>query len=163
MKSSLRQYRKLLDEILDELIPANIEKNIPAAGTIGVGEFIDSRATEDPVLGDELNRLLSYAAQLNTGVNVDMVKALEARHNECFIQLLNLTYMGYYSRSDMRSLVGLGSWPVHPDGYEVPLEPTSLLDELTAPVRDRGPMYKDPLMHGITAIRQKPNDESGIN
>ena len=73
-----------------------------------------------------------------------MVEAIEAANTEYFTLLLTLTYMGYYSRPEIRSSVGVGSWPVHPKGYEVPLEPADMMEKLTAPVRDRGAMYRNP-------------------
>lgn len=144
MKSLLQQHRNLLDDILDELIPANPEKKIPSAGTVGVGDFVVSRASEDTTLSDALTGLLSAAVKMGGEVTTEMVKALEASNTAHFTLLLNLTYMGYYSRPEIRSLVGLGSWPVHPNGYEVPLEPTIMIEKLTAPVRNRGAMYRNP-------------------
>ena len=144
MKNQLQQHRDLLDNILDLLIPANAQKGIPAAGTAQVGDFLESRAAQDESVLVALNQLLSHAAQLNTDVNVEMVEAIEAGNTEHFTLLLTLTYMGYYSRPEIRSTVGVGSWPVHPKGYEVPLEPTDMIKKLTAPVSERGAMYRNP-------------------
>lgn len=144
MKNQIQQHRILLDQILDQLIPANIEKNIPAAGSFGVGDFIAARAEEDKTVSDALERFLSSAANISKDVNPEIVKALEASDSENFALLLRLTYMGYYSRPEIRSLVGVGSWPVHPKGYEVPLEPADMIEKLTEPVRDRGAIYRYP-------------------
>jgi len=144
VNSQLQEHRGLLIEILDQLIPANPKKRIPAAGSFGVVDFIEARATDDEFITNALNQLLSKAAEMDATVNADMVAKLESTDAENFRVLLNLTYMGYYSRPEIRSLVGVASWPVHPKGYEVPLEPADMIEELTAPVRSRGPMYRDP-------------------
>ena len=73
-----------------------------------------------------------------------LVSQLEADHPAEFLSLLTVTYKGYYSRPDMRELVGVGSHPVHPDGYQVAAESPGLIDELTAPVRHRGACYRGP-------------------
>ncbi len=137
------QNRHLLDSILDQLIPANPEKGIPSAGAFGVGDFIASRAAEDNAISTALNELLSNAASIDGNVSVEMVKLLEAKYAKSFSLLVRLTYMGYYSRPEIRSLVGVGSWPVHPKGYEVPIESADLLEQLTAPVTNRGRAYRE--------------------
>jgi len=47
-----QQNRALLDDILDQLIPANPAKGIPSAGAFGVGDFITARAMEDDSVTD---------------------------------------------------------------------------------------------------------------
>jgi len=136
--------RQLLDGILDQLIPANPEKGIPSAGACGVGDFIALRAAEDDAISTALNELLSSAAPIDGKVSVEMVRQLEANNAMSFSLLVRLTYMGYYSRGEIRSLVGLGSWPVHPTGYEVPIEPANMLEKLTASVIKRGQAYREP-------------------
>lgn len=137
-----QQNRDLLDEILNQLIPANAGKSIPSAGDAGVGDFIGLRAANDVAVLNAINELLSSAASMEGNVNPEMVSQLEAGSAKNFLLLVNLTYMGYYSRPDIRLLVGVGSWPVHPKGYDVPIEPIDMIEKLTAPVRKRGPVYR---------------------
>ena len=53
-------------------------------------------------------------------------------------------YKGYYSRPDIREKLGLSAHAVHPKGYDVKKESEELLDALTEPVRQRGPIFLDP-------------------
>lgn len=144
MRNHLLQHRKLLDDILDQLIPVNSAKSIPAAGSIGVGDYIEACAAEDEAVFDALNQMLLSAARMRVDVSPELVKKLEEDDIVNFTLLLKLTYMGYYSRPEIRSLVGVGSWPVHPRGYEVPLEPIDTIEKLTAPVKERGAIYRSP-------------------
>ena len=139
-----QQNRALLDDILDQLIPANPAKGIPSAGAFGVGDFIAARALEDDSVCAALQALLAAASSIDGNVSVETVRQLEANCATPFADLVRLTYMGYYSRPKIRSLVGLGSWPVHPKGYDVPVEPADMLEKLTAPVKERGQAYREP-------------------
>ncbi|MFA3918471.1 hypothetical protein [Ruegeria hyattellae] len=133
-----------LDAILDVLIPANPGRNIPAAGELGVATFVTEAAAHAPFFKSALVALLSRAGELSDDVTPDTVQQLESELPEAFKLLLVETYKGYYSRPDMRAKVGVGAHPVHPAGYEVARETPELLNELTAPVRARGPVFRDP-------------------
>ena len=136
--------RSLLDAILDQLIPANPAKGIPAAGDFGTGDFVDECAQRDDDLGTALATLLNHADKLAAaGVTADVVRQIESECPAEFTKILVATYMGYYSRPEIRSLVGVGLHPVHPDGYRVVAEPPELMEALTAPVRARGKAYRD--------------------
>ncbi|WP_299077672.1 hypothetical protein [uncultured Ruegeria sp.] len=133
-----------LDAILDVLIPANRDRGIPAAGELGVAAFVTEAAARKPALNSALVTLLTRAGELADGITPHTVRQLESELPEAFRLLLRETYKGYYSRPDMRAKVGVGSHPAHPAGYEVPSESPALLNELTAPVRARGPVFRDP-------------------
>ena len=135
--------RRLIDAILDQLIPSNSARDIPAAGELGVASFIAEEIADDASLSESVSVLLKQARSLHGDVTHDVVRQLEIDHPKAFDDLLRLTYMGYYSRPDIRSKVGVAEWPVHPKGYEVPIEPPDLIAELTAPVRARGSIYRD--------------------
>ena len=136
--------RRLLDSILDQLIPANPDRNIPAAGELGVADFISVELASTPGLRKAVAALLDGASRAGTAMSPALVSQLEADYPAEFLSLLTITYKGYYSRPDMRELVGVGSHPVHPDGYQVAAESPGLIDKLTAPVRHRGACYRDP-------------------
>lgn len=136
--------RNLLDAILDQLIPANPDKDIPAAGDFGTGDFIEEHVQRDEDLGKALSTLLKRAGELaGGGITPTVVRQLESELPAEFSKLLVMTYMGYYSRPNIRALVGVGAHPVHPLGYPVALEAPELIDALTAPVRARGKAYRD--------------------
>ena len=136
--------RTRLDAILDQLIPANPDKGIPAAGDFGTGDFLTETAHRDEDLRTALATLLKRAGELaDGGVTPTVVRQLEAELPADFLKLLTMTYMGYYSRPEIRGFVGVGVHPVHPEGYVVASETSELLDALTAPVRARGKAYRD--------------------
>lgn len=82
-------------------------------------------------------------ATLPRDEKVAVLKRVEAAHGQAFETLVRLTYMGYYSRRDTRPYVGVGAHPIHPQGYPVARESDALMEELTAPVRARGKVYRD--------------------
>jgi len=138
--------RELLDAILDQIIPASADGRMPAAGTLGVAEFIEKKLIEDNELGDLIREGLAKVVELvdDHGGHVDanLVNQLEKEEPAFFEALLRQAYMGYYSRGDIRALLGLSPKPVHPDGYEVPEQDLNEIAALTAPVRQRGRCYR---------------------
>lgn len=135
-----------LDAILDELIPANPKRDIPAAGAAGVAHFLSDKAQADAGFHATVSSLLRLAADMADmadKVTTDLVRQLEAQAPDDFQMLLTETYKGYYSRPDMRVKFGVGAHPVHPQGYDVERESAEILAELTAPVVARGPVFRD--------------------
>lgn len=135
--------RTRLGAILDQLIPANPEKAIPAAGAAGTGDFIEGRCAGSEQIAMAVEELLVCSMSLQDRVTSDGVRQLEASWPESFNMLLRLTYMGYYSRPENRERVGVAARPVHPVGYLVDRESDDLLEELTSPVRARGSVYRE--------------------
>ena len=139
--------RTLLDAILDELVPPSNDGTIPGAGALGVADFLPTADAYAPnpvettqavmmALGDSF-------VELKRPEKVAALHLIETQQPDAFATLVRLTYMGYYSRPDTRPLFGVGAHPVHPQGYPVPREDEALMDELTAPVRARGKVYRD--------------------
>ena len=135
--------RAKLDAVLDHLIPPNPAKGIPAAGKLGVAEFLAIRAQENVRLRTQIATLLDRVADLAEPVSHARVRQLESEEPEAFAALLQQTYMGYYSRADTRPHFGVAAHPVHPRGYDVAPESPELMAELTTPVRTRGAIYRD--------------------
>ena len=144
------EVRRFLDRVLDELIPPGPDGHIPGAGSAGVAEFFESAGRyvqDDPAIA--VSRVVACVAEkcedfaaLDRSERVAIIAEVEREVPEAFTTLLRLTYMGYYSRPDLRPHFGLSAGPTHPDGYRVAREPASWLAELTAPVRARGPVYR---------------------
>ena len=143
--------RAMLDAILDQIIPANTERGIPSAALLGLADHLAMVATEDPALATRFREGLACADALATGEpfealdddhQVTVLRQLEQEEPAFFEPLLRHTYMGYYSRPDIRTLFGPSSNPVHPDGYDVSRESPELMAELTEPVRRRGALYR---------------------
>ena len=138
--------RELLDALLDQIIPASEDGRIPAAGALGVADFISDRIAADVELRRLIQQGLAQAAMLISvnghRVEPDVVKLLEEEMPDFFEALIRQTYMGYYSRGDIRGLLGLSPKPVHPDGYDVPEQDLDEIRALTAPVKERGSCYR---------------------
>ena len=140
--------RRLLDSILDQLVPGSRERNIPGAGEIGVADHLARVAARRPGFDAALRRMLARPSGSADGIDTDTIRQLERAMPIEFAELLTETYKGYYSRPDMRAKVGVGAHPVHPSGYDVARESAEFLDSLTEPVRARGPFYRDPGTEG---------------
>ena len=136
--------KKILNKILDQLIPANEQKKIPGAGRLDVGAFIIERMAKNLALKNKITKIVFIAQSKTDKISPGFVRHLEKNYSDEFSSLLTETYMGYYSRADMREKLGLANHAVHPTGYPVDGEGQELLDTLTAPVRNRGKVFLDP-------------------
>ncbi|GLO72551.1 hypothetical protein MACH17_40680 [Phaeobacter inhibens] len=139
--------RPILDAILDELIPPSEDGKIPGAGALGIAEFLPTANAYAPNPAGSVQTILSAVSgdftALTREEKIAELRRVEAAHGPAFETLVRLTYMGYYSRSDMRPHFGVGAHPIHPKGYPVARESAEMMDELTAPVRARGKVYRD--------------------
>lgn len=133
------QERKLLDGILDVLIPRNPARGIPGAGELGVTDFLIECAAKDESFNVAIRMILERASD----GTIEDVRRIETGDSDAFARLLEQSYKGYYSRADIRAKFGVGAHPPHPEGYEVAPESPELMESLTAPVRVRGHAYRD--------------------
>ena len=144
---------RLLLGLLNLLVPASADGRIPAAGTHGVADFLARKAAADPGLATLFCRSLALADSIahSRGASFDaldaagrlaVVETLEREAPDAFAALLRHAYMGYYSRADIRGLLGLSARPTQPDGYAVPEDDPDELAELLAPVRKRGSCFR---------------------
>lgn len=144
---------ELVDGILDELIPEGMNGKIPSAGSLGVSNYLEKVCVNDAETGKLFTKGFALVEKLIDAVGesfsslskeerLTIVKQLEADEPAFFAALIRHTYMGYYSRGDVRKALGISHLPVHPHGYDVPKESSELLDTLTAPVRARGDCYR---------------------
>ena len=141
----------LLADMLDVLIPARADGRIPAAGRLGVADWLRQRAGDDPALAAALAALLDRAASLappdglasrDAAGREAILTRLEAECGAAFALLVRHTYMGYYSRGDVRRCLGLSPRPTQPDGHAQPADDPDALAALVAPVRRRGPCFR---------------------
>ena len=144
---------RLLCALLDRIVPASRDGRVPAAGALGVAEYLAESASEDSSLAALFRHALARVEALaeTRGANFDaldaaardaVVQALERDAPEAFAALLRHTYMAYYSRADVRPLFGLSSRPTQPGGYEVPADDAGEMAALLAPVRARGRCFR---------------------
>ena len=112
----------LLASLLDEIVPSSADGRVTAAGALGVAEFLAGKASADPELAASLRAVLSHAAalaeaggasfdDLDAAGRIAVVEALEREVPDAFTALLWHTYMGYYSRADVRPQFGLSPKP----------------------------------------------------
>ena len=145
--------KSLLNGLLDEIIPASDDGRIPSAGSLGVADFIATKAGEIPGLADRLKRGLRTAKALlepkgdtfdalSSADRLALVKILERREPEFFAALIRYTYMGYYTDPTVPPHFGLSAQPPHPYGYEVPEESPEELAAMVEPVKKRGRCYQ---------------------
>ena len=144
---------RLLNGLLDVIVPASADGRVPAAGRLGVVEFLARNSSDDPALVALICTVLTGAAALvecrgasfdalDAAGRIAIVEALERAEPDAFTALLRHTYMGYYSRPDVRPRFGLSDRPTQPEGYELPEDDPDELAALLAPVRARGGCYR---------------------
>ena len=143
-KSFSAEDRGLLNVLLDRLVPPNPGRGVPGAGELGVAERLIALASDDGGLESGLRALLDLASGLAEGLPPEAVRLLEAELPGAFGRILVETYKGYYGRPDMRAKMGAGAEPAHPGGHEVAPESAESIEALVAPVRSRGPVWRDP-------------------
>lgn len=140
---------EILDLILDEVIPPSADGHVPGAAAAGVASFFVRAAPYDPdptavalAIIAAAEHMAADFRDLAQAGRIRILQQIETAQPAIFTRFLRLTYMGYYSQPRLRPLFGVAAHPVHPRGYEVSPEDPALLDELTAPVRARGPIYR---------------------
>ena len=145
--------RRLLNGLLDVIVPASADGRVPAAGRLGVAAFLADKAADDPALAASICRILTHASrlaaaqgaafeELEAAGRMAIVAALQRAEPDAFMALLRHTYMGYYSRPDVRPYFGLSDRPTQPEGYAVPDDDPEELADMVAPVRTRGRCYR---------------------
>ena len=141
--------RDLLTQVLDRVVPAG--GGLPAAGELGVGEFVESvagsSAVQTRLLVDGLTRIgiaveshgSGALGELDDDARDGALRAVESDAPEFFDELVRLTYVGYYSKPRIAAALGLEARPPQPLGFELEQADLSPLDN----VRKRGPVYRE--------------------
>lgn len=145
--------REILRLVLDALIPPSADGRVPGGGLPEVVRFLGEAERYAPEGNPAavVRRVLACLreqggeefAALSDGERVAALERTEAEAGEDFTTLTRLAYMGYYSRAEIRRALGLNAAPAHPGGYEVAPDGEERLAELTAPVRERGQVYRE--------------------
>lgn len=146
--------RALLEGLLNEIVPPSADGRVPGAGAVDVADFVIARADADPKQARLFKHGVTAATSLvdaaggsltalDAAQRLALARQLEAREPEFFAALLRHTYMGYYSRGDIRPLFGLSAKPTQPDGYDVRRESPGELAAMLEPVTRRGRCYRD--------------------
>ena len=133
-----REQREQLTRVLNRLVPA--DGDMPGAGDIGVGQFIDDLLVEAPHLRRSILDVLAAVpppgAEATAALD-DRLRRIEQEQPASFNLLLHATSTGYYNDPQVLDAIG---W-VPPDAQVARPEPadTTLLDA----VRRRGPIYRN--------------------
>ena len=139
--------RQLLDAVLDRIIPP--QENRPGAGSLGIGDFLESVAVGEPGLIRLFMQGLAaieiavaargprgFAALSNDGKDATL-RAMEASHADFFDQLVLQVYNGYYTNLTVFESIGY-----NPSFVPAPATKLDLLDEsLLEAQRQRAPFW----------------------
>ena len=130
--------RQLLDAVLDRLIPPR--DNRPGAGSLGVGDFVESVAVGEPGLirlfMQGLAAIEIAAAErgadgfsaLSNEAKDEALRSVEASHAGFFEQLVLQVYNGYYTNLTVFESIGYSLPPVPSPGTKLELLDESLLE-----------------------------------
>lgn len=140
-----------LASLLDEIVPASNDGQLPAAGELGVIAYVEAALQQMPLLkppilqgldtlADVCRRAKSKSfAVLSKPDRLNVLEELSSVDAAFLPTLTFLAFVGYYR--DVRIVEALGLEPraPHPGGHEMPPNDFSLLD----PVRKRAKLYRD--------------------
>jgi hypothetical protein len=142
--------QRTLTALLDELVPARPEVDLPGAGGLQLADAVANAAAGNPALASVLADTLAQLAESATPrggasfaelVPEDRRAALDelaARAPGHLPALCFLTFAAYYQEPRVLAALGHPARPPYPLGYEVPPTDFSLLDA----VRRRAPFYR---------------------
>lgn len=142
---------RTLAHVLDDLLPASAERQLPAAGELGAAAYLDGSLAGMPELKamiaqgldalDALARSRHPAGLDGLAPEVRAAVLLEHAGSEhSFPPILIMhTFAGYYQDPRILEQIGMPPHPPHPKGYQMGPDDLSLLD----PVRKRGKIYRD--------------------
>lgn len=139
---------RLLDGVLDGLIPPSADGRLPGAGRIGLVASLDEALKKAEALRPVIEQGLDTVAQLVAGGDLAAMspeerartmKDLESRDAGFLMTLMFLAYPAYYQHPKVLTALGLEPRPPHPEGYPMKPHDLSLLD----PVRGRGKMFRN--------------------
>jgi len=139
---------RILDIVLDLIVPASEDGQRPSASDVDVLDYIRKHEshTLDGLRAD-LDRLDAEArgldgkgfASLDPPTRQGLVDSIRDREPRFMRTLALHTVICYYQDDRVLEAIGVGARPPYPKGYEVPSGDLSLLE----PVRQRGKTYRD--------------------
>ena len=130
--------RQLLDAVLDRLIPP--QGNRPGAGSLGIGDFVESVAVGEPGLTRMFVQGLAAIeiaaaergpdgfAALSNDSKDEALRSVEASHADFFDQLVLQVYNGYYTNLTVFESIGYSLPSVPSPGTKLELLDESLLE-----------------------------------
>lgn len=138
------EQRSLLAAVLNRIVPAQNE--MPAAGDIGIGEFVESvaagsAATRRRLLGGLVQIELAATARggdfagLSADAQTDALRAVEETSADFFQYLVTQTYRGYYTHETVTDRLSYRA-PNREDYDPLPFD-----ESLLEPVKERGQIW----------------------
>ena len=136
---SNEQTRTLVN-VLDTIIPADPERGMPAAGQLGIADYVLQAADLVSIVAAGLSALIDAGFDdLDPPQRADALNEIAASQPGFLPVLLFQTYLGYYQNPATLAALGLPPRPPHPLGYEIEENDLSLLE----PVRAREKFYRE--------------------
>ena len=138
------EQRALLTAALNRIVPA--QEEMPAAGDLGIGEFVESVAAGSSAkrrnLLDGLLRIELAAAErggaflsLSADAQTETLRTVQTTDPEFFQELVTQTYRGYYTNDKVFELLSYRA-PNREDYAPIPFD-----ESLLEPVRQRGQVW----------------------
>lgn len=135
---------RTLANVLDTIIPADGARGMPAAGELGVADYViqtlERAADLVPVVTAGLSALIAAGFDdLEPAARADALSSLAASQPGFLPALIFQAYQGYYQDTRVLDALGMPPRPPHPLGYEIEENDLSLLE----PVRARKKLYRE--------------------
>jgi len=169
--------RRTLTCALDALVPASDDGRLPAAGELGLAEWVEAWLAPQPAMRaalfaavralDELaseaeagdssaeGRAVGFAA-VASDRRAALLERLAVSQPPLFGLLLFHAYAGYYCRPRVVEALGLEARPPYPEGHAMA---ESDLDALLAPVRARAGQYRERGLGTIERLKRGDCDD----
>jgi hypothetical protein len=121
--------RAVLTSLLDTLVPASEDGEMPSAAEVGFEVYLQTQARDFvPELLDVLQQLGPTFAELSPGARHEQVSEFSSGDPTKFGSLLARVYDCYYQNDQVRERIGVVRGAVFPQGNEVTQGDLSLLD-----------------------------------
>jgi hypothetical protein len=137
------EQRRILDAVLDAIVPPSDERGLSGAGEVGVGDHVATALEGSPDMAPAVTAGLSALGgafvALDAAARSEAINGLAATQPGFMPVLLFLTYQGYYQNPSVLEALGMPPRAPHPLGYE--MEPSDLT--LLEPVKTRGKFYRE--------------------
>ena len=144
------EHERMLETLLDVVIPPSSDGRFPGAGALGLSEHVARTAQQTPMLGPVVEYGLSALADLAAArcaggwpvlskeERADVLREFTATDQFFLPAFLFLVYSGYYQHPRVVEGLGLETRAPHPEGYAMDAGDFTLLDA----VRRRGPIRR---------------------
>ena len=136
----------VLDWLTDLMIPADVERGLPAGSSVGVRRML--REIGNETLGLEHATVVERAAIAQVAVSLrdmtdvqfqELLRVARADIDASIKFIGSVLLKAYYTHPFVRDAIGVGSRAPFPSGYSVYDGDLELLE----PVYERGPIYRN--------------------